>query len=163
MENLLRQIAFNVGVREDYFQRLLALAKERIEQYYAKHEYNRAWQYIDNLISGTIAKFSELRNELFPTYVLTKLGFWQDKKLFIDFEDDTNYETVVILWDDIFVALGHDLVGFFPKGEIDGVEERLIGVDQLIELNKVWESTDPERPLREIIAILRSMNLKNKK
>ena len=170
MDEFLEKIAIAVNVRKDYFERLFALAKERVEQWYKQQKFIHAFKYMDNLIIGTVYKFTELEGELFPHYVLSKLGFSETNPIYVSNEKIDQDKSLLIcddvfeaFSDDVFVALGHDLLDFYSVADIDGVPTKMMGVEQLLELNKVWESPNQERPIREMIAILRSMDLKNKR
>ena len=162
LETALVEICKNVQVREDYFVRLFSLAKERLNKHFEKEDYAFILAYTGNLTDGTIAKFAELDSDIFRHYIVDQLWGENIVKLkAVELSDNDSAETMPSLWDDIFVALGHDLVDFYPVTD-DG--EALVGVEHLFELNKVWDAPNPEcPPLRELIAILRNLNLKNKK
>lgn len=157
----LAQIATNVGVHPDYFDRLLSRAKARLSAHLALGDVDYCLVYLMSLIDGTEAKFPELKDTNFSTYIVYQLfgeSGWERIK---DHEVSDGYDTDGVLfglWTDIVESTGDDA----PKTEAHDELGEVMTTKYVQTLNLVWESLG-KVPLRELVGYMTSMEAKFKR
>jgi hypothetical protein len=157
----LTQIATNVGVHPDYFERLVSRGKARLSAHLALGDIDYCVVYLTSLIDGTEAKFPELKDTNFSAYIVYQLfgesGWKQIKEH--EVADGYDFDGVLFgLWTDIVESTGDDA----PKMESHDELGEIVTTKYVQTLSLVWESLG-KVPLRELIGYMTSMETKFKR
>jgi hypothetical protein len=158
----------NVGV-PGYFGRMIEVVKDRMDMYCEVSDWKSASDYLWYLLEGTIKKFPMLEEDdnEFSAYLFKATVAPQYQDAVLDYAcsgqrkdlDDRALEAVM---EDIISAVGTSNPLGLPAVEVDGKLVKGLTKNDLRALNQVWENVG-DIPLRELIAELESIDVRNKR
>ena len=157
LAELLHSVAEEAGVDRYYFHRLVVLAHRRLAPYWGAGDVAAAYQYVDQLLEGTITRFPSLMLGEFVVCIWYQVGEAESVEPLMEREPES-LSTMTeakreyvnsLLWQDIIAASGMDDDGFKT---INGEWCLSLKAAQIID--SLW-SKKGIPPLAEAIAILR--------